>query len=157
MRIFRNIKSATSYIDKKWQNLNFIFCRLRQILPPNQCYNKKCELKHGVFYMEFKSKHLSMVAAFCLASVNLTAQADQAPIINNNVNNGSGSSPCYNGMSPGPAPSGIRPGTYVTKNADGSSNTQYTTGDKQPYIVDNNCGQQNIQPYIQPVIPGPRR
>jgi hypothetical protein len=87
-----------------------------------------------------------------------SANADQAPIINNNVNGGSGgNTPCYNGMSPGPAPSGIRPGTYVNRNADGSSNTQYTTGDKQPYIVDNNCQQQNIQPYVQPIIPGPRR
>lgn len=108
--------------------------------------------------MEFNRKCLILTACIFITTITTTVHADQAPIINNNVNNGSGgSAPCYNGMSPGPAPSGIRPGTYVTRNADGSSNTQYTTGDKQPYIVDNNCNQQNIQPYVQPIIPGPRR
>lgn len=50
---------------------------------------------------------------------------------------------------------GIPPGTYQTKNADGSINTIYTTGDKQPYIVDNSCNQPQpiIQPYVYPNVP----
>jgi hypothetical protein len=44
---------------------------------------------------------------------------------------------------------GMPPGTYTIKHSDGTSNTVYTTGDKQPYIVDNsNCNSPPIQPYV---------
>ena len=47
-------------------------------------------------------------------------------------------------------------GTYTTKNADGSTTTTYTTGDKKPYYVDNPCQQNtnnnntNPQVYVLP-------
>jgi hypothetical protein len=31
-------------------------------------------------------------------------------------------------------------GAYYTRNADGSGQQVFTTGEKKPYIVDNNCG-----------------
>jgi len=50
-------------------------------------------------------------------------------------------------------------GTYVTKNADGSGSTTYTTGEKKPYIVDNGCNNNSniapVQPYV--ALPAPRR
>lgn len=55
-------------------------------------------------------------------------------------------------------------GVYTQRNGDGSSSTTYTTGEKKPYIVDNNC---NTNPAPQPYVaitpninsgnnPGPR-
>lgn len=46
---------------------------------------------------------------------------------------------------------GQRPGTYYQSNPNGGNDTVYTTGDKKPYIVDNNC---NNQPIVQPYIYG---
>jgi hypothetical protein len=81
------------------------------------------------------------------------AFADPTTIINNN---NSGTTPyagCGNNTNNGPY---VPPGTY--KQADGSIN--YTTGNKQPYIVDN-CNNTPVQPYVyaQPpangIMPGP--
>lgn len=40
-------------------------------------------------------------------------------------------------------------GVYTQKYSDGSSQTTYTTGEKKPYIVDNNC---NANPAPQPYV-----
>ena len=80
-----------------------------------------------------------------------TAAYADAPVIvnnNNNNNNGAPSSGCNNNppaLDPRVPPSGV----YSTQSANGSSNTQYTTGETKPYIVDNNCndGAAPVQPY----------
>lgn len=50
-------------------------------------------------------------------------------------------------------------GVYSTRFQDGSSSTVYTTGEKKPYITDNNCGSSTspiVQPYVNmPSPPGP--
>lgn len=51
------------------------------------------------------------------------------------------------------------PGVYTQQNPDGSSSTNYTTGDKNPYIVDPpNNNNAAIQPFVyaEPPLP-PRR
>ncbi len=49
-------------------------------------------------------------------------------------------------------------GSYVIKNSDGSSQDLYTTGEKKPYYVDSNCGQQQtVQPYVYAPGYPPRR
>lgn len=76
-----------------------------------------------------------------------TCYADQV-IINNNPQPANSNPPTCNNQ-PTNQPGGLPPGTYSTKNPGGGYNTVYTTGDKQPYIVDNNCNQQPIiQPYV---------
>lgn len=73
--------------------------------------------------------------------------ADQV-IINNNAQPANSNPPTCNNQ-PSNQPQGLPPGTYKSQNPDGTYNTVYTTGDKQPYIVDNNCNQQPvIQPYV---------
>ncbi len=81
-------------------------------------------------------------------------QADQTIIYNGN-NSAGNQAPAMSGCENN-APPGMPPGHYVKQNSDGSTDQVYTTGDKQPYIVDPNCGQQPtiVQPYIQPIIPG---
>lgn len=64
------------------------------------------------------------------------------PVCNGNQNN------IYDSRVP---PAGV----YTTREADGSSNTTYTTGEKKPYYVDNNCNNAPtppIQPIIQPNV-----
>ncbi|MHB1947027.1 MAG: hypothetical protein ACYCQI_02790 [Gammaproteobacteria bacterium] len=46
-------------------------------------------------------------------------------------------------------------GVYSTRFQDGSSSTVYTTGEKKPYITDNNCGSSTTQPIVQPYINTP--
>lgn len=47
----------------------------------------------------------------------------------------------------------MRPGTYTTQTPNGPDTT-YTTGDKQPYIVDNNCNNNNTPvPFVY--VPAP--
>jgi hypothetical protein len=50
-------------------------------------------------------------------------------------------------------------GTYNIQHGDGSSEEVYTTGEKKPYYVDNNCGQNanTIAPqvYVQPNVINP--
>lgn len=46
-------------------------------------------------------------------------------------------------------------GVYYTRNPDGSGTQTYTTGEKKPYITDNNCGGTStpiVQPIIQPRV-----
>lgn len=47
-------------------------------------------------------------------------------------------------------------GVYQSQNPDGSYSTTYTTGEKKPYITDNNCNNNsnNVQPYV--FTPAPR-
>lgn len=80
-------------------------------------------------------------------------------IINNN--NGSSqapqTSPCppanqNNIYDPRIPPAGV----YESQNPDGSYSTTYTTGEKKPYIVDNNCNNgSTTQPYVVAPVPGP--
>lgn len=82
-----------------------------------------------------------------------TSYADPT-VINNNNNVGAAGNGCGTPTNNGPY---VPPGTYHA--ADGSIN--YTTGNKQPYIVDNGCNNTPVQPYVyaQPpangVMPGP--
>jgi hypothetical protein len=48
-------------------------------------------------------------------------------------------------------------GTYNIQHGDGSSEEVYTTGEKKPYYVDNNCGQNAAAPqvYVQPNLMSP--
>jgi hypothetical protein len=60
--------------------------------------------------------------------------------------------PATNGNQSNTYDSRIPPaGTYIIKQADGSTDTLYTTGEKKPYIVDNNSNAP-IQPIIQPYV-----
>jgi hypothetical protein len=45
-------------------------------------------------------------------------------------------------------------GTYKVQNGDGSSQTIYTTGEKKPYITDNNCNNNSVGP-ISPYVNAP--
>lgn len=84
-----------------------------------------------------------------------TCYADQV-VINNNTQPADSNQPTCNNQ-PSNQPQGLRPGTYSQQNPDGTYSTVYTTGDKTPYIVDNNCNQQPvIQPYVytQPPLYG---
>jgi|GEM_PF-3391923 hypothetical protein len=106
--------------------------------------------------MKKKLKSIMTIMRICLLFSPLTLYADQT-IINNNSQAPYPIQPqCNNGY--GTSGNGLPPGTYQIQNGNGTSSTVYTTGDKQPYIVDNNCNQnQNIQPYVyvQPPMPGP--
>jgi len=98
------------------------------------------------------TKSVLFCVLLTLLKIN-SAQADQV-IINNNGggNQQAAPNPCENN-----APPGMPPGHYVKKNRDGSIDEVYTTGEKQPYIIDNNCGQPQqpiiVQPFIQPNYP----
>ncbi|VVC77094.1 hypothetical protein AQUSIP_24210 [Aquicella siphonis] len=96
------------------------------------------------------------LAAALWMSVNCQAFADQT-IINNNGQAPASTPPTCNG-SYSTSGNGLPPGAYSIPNGDGTSDRLYTTGDKQPYIVDNNCNQSPIiQPYVyaQPPFSGP--
>lgn len=93
--------------------------------------------------------HILFVTTFFLAGSVL---ADQ-PVINNNNSNGSPTvvQQCppanqNNIYDPRVPPAGV----YKTDNGDGSSSTTYTTGEKKPYITDNNCNSTaaTVQPYV---------
>lgn len=49
------------------------------------------------------------------------------------------------------SPRDIRPGVYTTENGNGSSSTNYTTGTKNPYIIDNNSNN-TAPPAIYPQV-----
>lgn len=84
--------------------------------------------------------------------------ADQVTINNNMQQPSTAQNNNNNNCGAPQANPGLRPGTYTRDNGNGSSDTIYTTGDKQPYMVDNNCNNNNnvssapITPYI---FPGP--
>lgn len=97
-------------------------------------------------------RRLTLVVAL-LISINTFADPNPT-IINNNNNNAAPNQGCgSNNTNNDPY---VPPGTYHA--ADGSIN--YTTGNKQPYIVDNGCNTP-VQPYVyaQPpsngIMPGP--
>lgn len=102
---------------------------------------------------------LTMAAIASLLAVS-ACYADQPIVINNNNNNSQPaqqSSNCNDNSQNDN--SGQKPGTYYQSNPRGGTDTVYTTGDKKPYIVDNdNCN--NTPPIIQPYVysnpPGPR-
>lgn len=109
----------------------------------------------------------NVIKFICLASYLFLLPVTEAisdPVIINNNNTGQAQppaqSPCNNN-SYGTSGNGMPPGTYTMNNSNGTTSTVYTTGDKQPYIVDNNCNQSPvIEPYVnvQPPIgggPGP--
>lgn len=100
-------------------------------------------------------KSIMTIIQCCCLIAPISAYADQT-IINNNAQTPYPVQPqCNNGYSTN---TGTPPGTYQVQNGNGTTSTVYTTGDKQPYIVDNNCNQnQTIQPYVyvQPPMPGP--
>lgn len=108
-------------------------------------------------------KHTKFVIALLLSTVSISSVADT--IINNYPAAAAPQQqvPQQAPVQAAPTPScgsyssggGTPPGTYQTKNSDGSVNTIYTTGDKQPYMVDNTCNQQQpiIQPYVYPNVP----
>lgn len=110
------------------------------------------------------TKH-NLIKFICLASylffLPVTQAMSDPVIINNNNNNNTGQapapsqSPCNNN-SYGTSGNGLPPGTYTMNNGNGTTSTVYTTGDKQPYIVDNNCNQTPaIVPYVNvPVVGG---
>lgn len=83
-------------------------------------------------------KHLSYGLIFLVAlSIFIEARADQNVACRANQND------IYDSRVP---PAGV----YSTQQKNGSSNTEYTTGEKKPYIVDNNCSEMTtpIQPNI---------
>lgn len=103
---------------------------------------------------------MKKLIALTIAGIAIQASFADTTIINNN-NNNSGQQPQQSCDNSSNNHDGIKPGTYNINHGDGTSETIYTTGDKQPYFGDNNCNQPAIQPYVQPIIPygphGPRR
>ncbi len=103
-------------------------------------------------------KALSTFSTFLLFFITSSALSDPT-IINNNNTQSPSQAPQSNCNPPSNSyGTGLPPGTYNRPHGDGSSDEIYTTGDKQPYIVDNNCNQnQGIQPYVyvQPPFVGP--
>lgn len=103
-------------------------------------------------------KTLSTFSACLFFFITSSAFSDPTTIINNN-NQAAPSTPQSNCNPPSNSyGTGLPPGTYNRPHGDGSSDEIYTTGDKQPYIVDNNCNpNQGIQPYVyvQPPFVGP--
>lgn len=98
---------------------------------------------------------LLSLALVCTA---VTCYADQPIIINNNNNNAQPPQQNNNCNDNQSSNNGQKPGTYYQSNPRGGTDTVYTTGDKQPYIVDNNCNNTNtpiIQPYVYTNPPGP--
>lgn len=108
-------------------------------------------------------KKLAWVIVFLATS---QAYAQNAPIIINNNQTapapqqsqqqasqpGSGSGGCNANQNDIYDPRVPPAGAYNTKNSDGSSEQLYTTGEKKPYITDNNCGSSSQQPIIQPYV-----
>lgn len=104
---------------------------------------------------------ISILGTLCISS----AWSDPSTVINNNNYNqapntsSQGTANQSNCNQPSASyGTGLPPGTYNRPHGDGSSDEIYTTGDKQPYIVDNNCNSnQGIQPYVyvQPPFVGP--
>lgn len=98
---------------------------------------------------------LTGIISTILIATSYTVCADQT-IINNNNQPPDNSAQCNNSY--GTSGNGLPPGAYTIQNGNGSTDRLYTTGDKQPYIVDNNCNQSPvIQPYVytQPPYAGP--
>jgi hypothetical protein len=89
-----------------------------------------------------------------------TCFADQT-IINNyssSPNNSAPSAPsapsCNSNQNSNNDKNDTPPGMQIIQNGDGSSSRVFSTGTKNPYIVDNNCNSQPIiQPYIYPGYP----
>jgi hypothetical protein len=87
--------------------------------------------------------------------VNLAyANAEQININNNNTpaDNTQAQNNCGNPVNTNQGDN-QRPGTYYSSNPGGGTDTIYTTGDKTPYIIDNNNCNNNI-PLVQPYIYG---
>jgi hypothetical protein len=106
----------------------------------------------------------AILTFICIAGFSLTnCYAENPVIINNNNNNNppTQNNNCNGNQSAAPQTSDAqRPGTYYRSNPSGGTDTIYTTGDKTPYIVDNNnnCNNQPIiQPYINGIPPQPLR
>jgi hypothetical protein len=102
-----------------------------------------------------KSSMALLVTLLAIAPVTF---ADNPVIINNNYpqqqsnqaeqGNHGNTPPCNNHQADN---SGPPPGTYYQSNPHGGTDTVYSTGNKQPYIVDNNCN--NVQnPIIEPNV-----
>lgn len=107
---------------------------------------------------------LALFAGLMIMAFN-HAYADPPIVINNNNSNASAppaNSGCNNSAPSGHNPNDLRPGTYYKADPNGGTDTVYTTGDKTPYMIDNNNCNNNqpiVQPYIygtQPVPPRPR-
>ena len=93
---------------------------------------------------------ISTILIYILATQQCIA--DSGVVINNNTqaapaqSSGSG---CNNNQDNS---QGMRPGVYYQSNPNGGINTDYTTGDKTPYNVDNSC---NNPPPVQPYVYAP--
>lgn len=112
----------------------------------------------GMNMLELNPKLLVIFSATILSALTFDyANADQT-VINNNYGGQAAPSANNSPCNPYAPPSGA--GTYNVKNSDGGSNNIYTTGNKQPYLVDgcNNNNSNNVQPYVyaQPPGPGPK-
>lgn len=102
--------------------------------------------------MKIKTELTHLVVITTLLSASL-AYSDPV-IINNNVAPAQASaqsqSPCPNANQNDIYDSRVPPaGAYKINHGDGSSEDLYTTGEKKPYITDNNCNANNqVQPYV---------
>lgn len=100
------------------------------------------------------SQHISRRLALIIILSGFVQQTF-ADNTNVTINNGSQSEPqqnCQNNQSSNQNEN--TGGVYYKSNPNGGTDTVYTTGNKQPYIVDNNC---NNTPIVQPYVyaPGP--
>lgn len=109
--------------------------------------------------MKIKFRPQLSILLLCTATAAL---ADSPPIIinNNTAPPASSSQPsstqnCQNQQQVDP--NAQRPGTYYSKNPNGGTDTNYTTGDKTPYNADINCNNTTvpIQPYVYAPLPLP--
>lgn len=102
-------------------------------------------------HIKYASK-AALILAFMMYSVS--SLAEDNIIINNNTQPTQQSS--NNCNPPQSDPNAVKQGVYYGTNPTGGIDTTITTGEKQPYIVDNNCNNNNavIQPFVYgPVVP----
>ncbi len=102
--------------------------------------------------MTYKVKH-AIKAVFILSFIMYSdgCLAEDNVIINNNTQPSQQSS--NNCNPPQSDPNAVKQGVYYGTNPTGGIDTTITTGEKQPYIVDNNCNNNNA--VIQPFVYGP--
>lgn len=103
-------------------------------------------------------RHTSSILIMVGLLYSAVVAAENPIIINNNVQQpqqapSNNSSNCNNQSNNNQGPP---PGTYYQTNPHGGTDTVYSTGNKQPYVVDNNCNNNSvIQPYVYAQPPGP--
>lgn len=100
-------------------------------------------------------KILILPISYFMISYHLPASAENQPmqgnVVNVNIDKSNNELSCNNNQNQSVS-NNETIGTSYQKNPSGGYNTVYSTGNKQPYYVDNGCNQQSspiIEPYVE--------